>query len=84
MTNCSQSILPLRRSLISNNTHRSPQPRADLNRPFDSSIDIWFFGCLVYEILTSGPLFTVAVSGYDQAHRDKADDDHSAQLNDEI
>ncbi|KAJ4363765.1 hypothetical protein N0V95_000959 [Ascochyta clinopodiicola] len=59
-------------------------PELILKRPFSHGIDIWSFGCLMHEFLTSEPLFTVMTCGYDQEHRDKADDDHLVQFNDKI
>lgn len=46
----------------------------------DSSIDIWSFGCLIYELLTGLPLFSVHKFTRDEDER--ADDDHLLDLND--
>ncbi|KAF2230641.1 serine/threonine-protein kinase SRPK3 [Viridothelium virens] len=46
----------------------------------DASIDIWAFGCLVYELLTGTALFCVESLGDEE--RDGADDDHLLDLND--
>jgi serine/threonine protein kinase len=47
-------------------------PEVVLGRPYDQSIDIWSFGCLVFEFITGQPLFLVPGSGND----DKDMDDH--------
>jgi non-specific serine/threonine protein kinase len=44
----------------------------------DSSIDIWAFGCLISEMLTGIPLFTIAFMAGDNP--ELADDDHILQL----
>ncbi|KAI9709470.1 MAG: hypothetical protein M1820_003230 [Bogoriella megaspora] len=54
-------------------------PRVDLEQSFDSSIDIWAFGCLIYEFLTGVPLFAVWCIGDDD--EDQTDDDHLLDLN---
>ncbi|KAJ4324948.1 hypothetical protein N0V94_001002 [Neodidymelliopsis sp. IMI 364377] len=59
-------------------------PELILNQPFDSGIDIWAFGCLVYEFLTGQALFVVMMFGYDQEDRETTDDTHLTQLNDKI
>lgn len=42
-----------------------------------SGIDIWSFGCLIYEIITGTTLFCVSKFGADE----QADDDHLVELN---
>jgi non-specific serine/threonine protein kinase len=42
------------------------------------SLDVWSFGCLIFEFITGQPLF--CVPGYSNA--DKEDDDHLLQLSD--
>lgn len=59
-------------------------PELILNQPFDSGIDIWAFGCLVYEFLTGQALFVVMMFGYNQEDRETTDDTHLTQLNDKI
>ncbi|KAH6637570.1 kinase-like domain-containing protein [Boeremia exigua] len=63
-------------------------PELILNQPFSSGIgtgiDMWSFGCLVYEFLTGSKLFTVMMFGFDQEDVDGADDEHLLQLNDII
>ena len=39
---------------------------------------IWSFGCLVYQVFTGYPLFTIA--GYEEGEEDEADDDHLMQF----
>jgi non-specific serine/threonine protein kinase len=53
-------------------------------QPFGSAIDIWSFGCLIFEFLTGRALFAVGTVGLSQEDRDEADDDHLTQLNDII
>ncbi|CAK4033986.1 serine threonine- kinase SRPK3 [Lecanosticta acicola] len=50
--------------------------------PFGSAIDIWAFGCLVYEFVTGTRLFAVDLIGDDE--QDDADDDHILDLTDVI
>ncbi|KAJ4984062.1 serine/threonine-protein kinase SRPK3 [Stagonosporopsis vannaccii] len=59
-------------------------PELILKQPFGAGIDIWSFGCLMYEFLTGEALFTVNVIGCDQEDQDDADDEHLCQLNDII
>ena len=56
-------------------------PELIAQAPFDHSIDIWSFGCLVYELLTGTPLFPVACIGGAQDDMDSCDDDHILQMN---
>jgi non-specific serine/threonine protein kinase len=35
-------------------------PELALGLPFDQTIDIWSFGCLVFEFVTGMPLFAMA------------------------
>lgn len=57
-------------------------PELIFKESFDSSIDIWSFRCLIYEILTGLQLFTVYEMGNDD--RADTDDDHLLDLNDVI
>ncbi|KAF2805871.1 serine protein kinase [Mytilinidion resinicola] len=59
-------------------------PELILHQPFGCGIDMWSFGCLVFEILTGRSLFAVMMLGKDQEEQDDADDDHLTQLNDII
>jgi non-specific serine/threonine protein kinase len=58
-------------------------PELILHQPFGCGIDIWSFGCLIYEFLTGEVLFAVSnyLYGLDQ---DGGDDEHFLQLNDII
>jgi len=53
-------------------------------QPFGCGIDMWSFGCLMFEFLTGRALFAVMMLGNDQKEQDDADDDHLIQLNDII
>lgn len=55
-------------------------PETILKQPVDEKIDIWSFGCLVYEIITGTQLFAVTLCGDDDP--DEADDEHLVELND--
>lgn len=55
-------------------------PEIILKRPVDESIDIWSFGCLIYELLTGNRLFSVYLIRDDEV--DDTDDDHLLELND--
>ena len=55
-------------------------PELIFGEKITSSIDIWSFGCLIYEFQTGTPLFCVAKYGDDED--DETDDDHSLELND--
>ena len=55
-------------------------PELVVKAPFDHSIDMWSFGCLVYEFLTGRPLFPVANVG--GQNLDSCDDDHLLQMTD--
>ncbi|KAF2177563.1 serine/threonine-protein kinase SRPK3 [Zopfia rhizophila CBS 207.26] len=55
-----------------------------LHQPFGCGIDMWSFGCLMFEFLTGRTLFAVGMLGNDQKEQDDADDDHLIQLNDVI
>lgn len=55
-------------------------PELILGGTIDSSIDIWSFGCLIFEMLTGVPLFSVMVLFEDD--RETTDDEHLLQMND--
>jgi len=55
-------------------------PELVLGLPFDQSIDIWSFGCLVFEFVTGMSLFTV--SNWSGLTQDESNDDHLLQLTD--
>ncbi|KAH7083791.1 putative serine protein kinase [Paraphoma chrysanthemicola] len=59
-------------------------PEIILKQPIGPGIDIWCFGCLMFEFLTGRTLFAVGVYGNDQKDRDDADDDHLIQFIDII
>lgn len=53
-------------------------PDVVLGRTYDQSIDIWSFGCLMFEFITGQPLFLAPGYGND----DKDNDNHLLQLGD--
>lgn len=53
-------------------------PEIVLQGPIDQKIDIWSFGCLIYEVLTGRLLFQV--SGLTDVPREENDDDHLLQM----
>ncbi|GJJ15337.1 hypothetical protein Clacol_009613 [Clathrus columnatus] len=55
-------------------------PELILEQPFDMSIDIWAFGCLIFEYLIGRPLFIILPF----LKEDEKEDDHLVQLNDVI
>ncbi|PGG97446.1 CMGC protein kinase [Helicocarpus griseus UAMH5409] len=55
-------------------------PELIFNEPFGLPIDIWSFGCLIYELLTVLQLFEVWMMGLET--QEEADDDHLLSLND--
>ncbi|KAL1615542.1 hypothetical protein SLS54_008947 [Diplodia seriata] len=59
-------------------------PSAQENQPLGPAIDIWAFGCLIYEFITGTPLFVVALLSHDQSELDDADDDHLTQIYDTV
>jgi len=54
-----------------------------LKRPLGTGVDIWAFGCLVYEFLTGEALFAV-MPGDDKDEIEQADDDDLILMNDKI
>ncbi|KAL8912724.1 MAG: hypothetical protein Q9172_007454 [Xanthocarpia lactea] len=82
-----KSVLTQTIAFISDNVSKDPitpvglrSPELILKAPFDQSIDIWSFGCLVYELLAGTPLFAVMhMGGQDM---DDCDDDHLLQMTD--
>ncbi|KAJ8105415.1 hypothetical protein OPT61_g10192 [Boeremia exigua] len=59
-------------------------PELVLKQPFDAGIDIWCFGCLMFEFLTGEMLLSVMKFGNDQKAQDEADDELLCQMNDTI
>jgi serine/threonine protein kinase len=59
-------------------------PELVLRKSFGAGIDIWSFGCLIFEFLTGRTLFALMMLGHDQQEQDDTDDDHLIQLNDVI
>ncbi|KAH3978977.1 hypothetical protein HBH70_097650 [Parastagonospora nodorum] len=57
-------------------------PELVLRQQFGAEIDIWSFGCLMFEFLTGRSLFALMMLGHDQDEQDETDDDHLLQLND--
>jgi serine/threonine protein kinase len=57
-------------------------PELVLHQPFGTGIDIWSFGCLIFEFLTGGSLFALMMLGHNQKEQEDTDDDHLVQLND--
>lgn len=55
-------------------------PEIILKQKIDEKIDIWSFGCLVYELITNTQLFPVAP--YDEGQEMEENDDHLLALND--
>ncbi|KIW86357.1 hypothetical protein Z517_01753 [Fonsecaea pedrosoi CBS 271.37] len=55
-------------------------PELILGGKIGSSIDIWSFGCLIFELLTGVSLFSVVV--YFEDDRESTDDEHILQMND--
>ncbi|CAI7642793.1 unnamed protein product [Penicillium viridicatum] len=48
-------------------------PELILNRAVNNTVDIWSFGCLIFELITGQPLFCIPYS-------DMEDDDHLLSL----
>lgn len=59
-------------------------PELILRQSFGAGIDIWSFGCLMFEFLTGRTLFAIMMLGSDQKEQEDTDDDHLVQLNDVI
>jgi serine/threonine protein kinase len=60
-------------------------PELIFKQKFNTSIDIWSYGCLIYEFLTAKCLFAVWVMGDDENDSvEDADDEHLLNLNDII
>jgi serine/threonine protein kinase len=55
-------------------------PELVLGTAFDHRVDVWSFGCLLYEFLTGTPLFTV--SSWAGIPQHENDDDHLLQMMD--
>ncbi|KAI9665194.1 MAG: hypothetical protein M1831_002204 [Alyxoria varia] len=53
-------------------------PETILQCAVDHRIDIWSFGCLLFQLLTNAPLFSIFTFGIEPP--EQADDDHLAQL----
>ncbi|GJJ15713.1 hypothetical protein Clacol_009991 [Clathrus columnatus] len=68
--------------------HSSPialrAPELILGKHIGPPIDIWAFGCLVFEFLTGKTLFLVIRDSDSQRDRNEMDDDHLLQFNDII
>jgi len=59
-------------------------PELIFGQKIGTGIDIWAFGCLMFEFLTGRLLFAVMKFGPDPEAQEDADDDHILQLNDVI
>ncbi|KAF1918241.1 kinase-like domain-containing protein [Ampelomyces quisqualis] len=57
-------------------------PELILRQPFGPAIDIWSFGCLMFEFLTGRTLFALMMLSHDEKEQNDTDDDHLIQLND--
>lgn len=57
-------------------------PEIVLNSAIDHKLDIWSFGCLLYEFLTGNVLFQV--SGWTDIPQEENDDDHLLQMIDTL
>ncbi|KAF7556895.1 hypothetical protein G7046_g6183 [Stylonectria norvegica] len=55
-------------------------PEIILKQAVDEKLDVWSFGCLVYELVTGYRLFSVRC--YEDDDVDEVDDDHMLELND--
>ncbi|GJJ15342.1 hypothetical protein Clacol_009618 [Clathrus columnatus] len=55
-------------------------PELILGKPLSAAIDIWAFGCLMFEFLTARTLFAVATFGWDEQQQNDADDSHFIQF----
>ncbi|GJJ15346.1 hypothetical protein Clacol_009622 [Clathrus columnatus] len=55
-------------------------PELILGRPLTAAIDIWAFGCLMFEFLTATSLFEATTFGWDEQQRNDADDDMLIQF----
>ncbi|KAL8860885.1 MAG: hypothetical protein Q9178_002640 [Gyalolechia marmorata] len=80
-------ISDLGAAFMSDNVSKDPitpvglrSPELIVKAPFDHSIDIWSFGCLVYELFTGRPLFVVMNMGGQEL--DDCNDDHLLQMTD--
>jgi len=63
---------------------RAPELILHQHERFGCGIDMWSFGCLMFEFLTGRTLFAVGMLGHNQKEQEDADDDHLIQLNDVI
>lgn len=59
-------------------------PELILDQPFASGVDIWSYGCLVYELMTGEELFPIMLFSRNQQELDAANDKHLCQFNDII
>ncbi|GJJ15341.1 hypothetical protein Clacol_009617 [Clathrus columnatus] len=55
-------------------------PELILGKPLSTAIDIWAFGCLMFEFLTARPLFAATTFGWDEQQRNDADDSQFIQF----
>lgn len=60
------------------NTRSPPSSEIVLKNDIDHKIDIWSFGCLLYEFLAGNVLFQV--SGLTNMPQEENDDDHLLQI----
>ena len=56
-------------------------PELILNHEIDEKLDIWSFGCLLFEIITGQPLFTIQ---HPSAGPDRRNDGHLLEMSDKL